>query len=268
VTEKEAGMGQPREVEVALVVCSATPLAVRERLAGLGSLPGFGLVGRPALAIGDTYVDTRDRDLAARGIALRVRTVAGAAFLTCKAEVRRTAAGAERMELEGAWSRATLDRVLAELAARGVELPGPAGSGTRPLETLLGMGLEAVQDRATERLPRDVVPDGGGPGDPVAELAVDAVVYRLPGRQVRLHEVEVEAKGAGDLATVAAVAERLRERFGAALRPWPHGKLATGQAVAALAAAGHLDGLLDPDGTLRPLAYEVLAAQLAAGPAG
>jgi inorganic triphosphatase YgiF len=260
-------VSQPREVEVALLVCSAAPLAVRERLAGLAWLPGFRLVARPALAIRDTYLDTPGADLAGRGIALRVRTVDGAALLTCKAELRRTAAGAERMELEEAWSLGALERILGELGARGVALPGPVGAGTHPLETLLGMGLEPVQDRATERLPRDVVPDDGAT-DPVAELAVDAVVYLLPGRPVRLHEAEVEAKGAGDLATVAAVAERLRERFPAELCPWPHGKLATGRALAALAAAGRLDGLLDPDGTLRPLAYQVLGAQLAADPAG
>ena len=256
---------QSLEVEVALVVCSPRPLAVRERLAGLASLPGFRLRGRPALSIRDTYLDTPDRALGANGTALRVRAVDGAALLTYKAQVRRTTAGTERVELEAPWSPAALEAVLGRLAADGVRLATPEplerAGGADPLRSLLGLGLEVVQTRATERIPRDVVPEGG-PARPVAELAVDAVAYHLPGGVARLHEVEVEAKGTGDLTTVGRVAAGLRERFGDELAPWPHGKLVTGQAVEVLLAAGRLDGLRDPDGTLHPAAYEVVAAHL------
>jgi inorganic triphosphatase YgiF len=120
---------QAREVEAALVVCSPAPLAVRERLAGLGSLPGFRLIGRPAQSIRDTYVDTPDRALGTRSIALRVRAVDGAVLLTYKAQVRRTAVGAERVEIEAPWSPAALDVVLAQLAADGA----PLGADGAPL---------------------------------------------------------------------------------------------------------------------------------------
>jgi CYTH domain len=264
----------PLEVEAALVVCAPAPLVVRERLAALAALPGFRLLPRPELSLGDTYVDTPDRALAAGGVALRVRTVDGAdALLTYKAQVRRTAAGVERVEIEAPWSPAALDAVLAELARDGLRLtrpdPGELAGGEDPLPVLLGLGLEVVQARVNRRIPRDVVREGG-PAGPVAELAVDAVAYHLPAGVARLHEVEVEAKGAGgaDLATVERVMAALRQRFGDELAPWPHGKLVTGHAIQALLDAGRLDGLRDPDGTLRPAAYQRIAAHLAAHPDG
>jgi hypothetical protein len=265
----------PLEVEAALVVCAPAPLEVRERLAALTALPGFRLLPRPELSLGDTYVDTPDRALAARGVALRVRTVDGAALLTYKAHVHRTAAAVERVEIEAPWSPAALDAVLAQLARDGLRLARPDpreladGGSSDPLRVLLGLGLEVVQARVNRRIPRDVVPEGG-PEGPVAELAVDAVAYHLPAGVARLHEVEVEAKGAGrgDPATVERVTAALRQRFGDELAPWPYGKLATGHAIQALLAAGGLDGLRDPDGTLRPAAYQRIAAHLAANPDG
>lgn len=279
----------PLEVEAALVVCSPAPLVVRERLAALTALPGFRLLPRPELSLGDTYVDTPDRALAARGVALRVRTVDGAAaLLTYKAHVRRTSAAVERVEIEAPWSPAALDAVLAELARNGLRLARPDPhepdgeprnlAGRDPLPVLLGLGLEVVQARVNQRIPRDVVPEDG-PEGPVAELAIDAVAYHLPAGVARLHEVEVEAKGAGgaelakgapggDPATVQQVTTALRQRFGDELAPWPHGKLATGHAIQTLLAAGRLDGLRDPDGTLRPAAFQRIAAYLAAHPDG
>ena len=48
------------------------------------------------------------------------------------------------------------------------------------------------------------------------------------------------------------------ERFPDDLRPWPHGKRATGRAVERLLAEGRLEGLLDADGRIRPAAHELL----------
>jgi hypothetical protein len=114
-----------------------------------------------------------------------------------------------------------------------------------------------VQARRTERRRRAVV----DAGRQVAELAVDAVVYDLGGRAVRHHEVEVEAKAEEGAAAAAEVARALEARFAPCLRPWRHGKLRTGKAVAELLAAGRGDLLAD-DGTLLPVAYDAVALRL------
>jgi hypothetical protein len=137
---------------------------------------------------------------------------------------------------------------------------GREGSGAgEPLADLAALGLRPTQRRETSRTPRDVL-DGKDPdAEPVAELTVDDVAFLLPAGTARLLEVEVEAKGPGGLETVQAVLGALAEAYPEDLRPWPFGKLATGRAVERLLADGRLEGLLDPDGRIRPAAHDHLA---------
>jgi hypothetical protein len=62
---------------------------------------------------------------------------------------------------------------------------------------------------------------------------------------------------------VQALLAALAEAFPEELRPWPYGKLATGRAVERLLADGRLEGLLAPDGRVRPTAHDLLAEFLA-----
>jgi hypothetical protein len=97
---------------------------------------------------------------------------------------------------------------------------------------------------------------------PVAELTVDDVAYQLPAGTARLLEIEVEAKGSGGLEVVQTLLGALVDQLPGDLRPWPHGKLATGRAVERLLAAGKLEGLLDEAGRIRPAAHDRLAEVL------
>jgi len=114
---------------------------------------------------------------------------------------------------------------------------------------------------------RAVVTHAGARG-PVAELAVDAVTFHLAGSEVRHYEIEVEVKGVGGDAAVAALTESLVIRFWPSLRPWRHGKLATGKAVATLIEQRGRDDMLTEAGALRPTAYDTVAAALAGDVAG
>jgi hypothetical protein len=256
---------QPREVEGVLLVRADDQEAAGRRVAALEGVDRFELRARPDQRIRDVYLDTGDGALAAAPVAFRVRELDGRPLLTLKADPVRAGLAAERLELEAPWSAEALQAVLEELRRRRVELPVPpegAGAG-EPLADLAALGLRPTQVRETTRTPRDVLERGDPAAGPVAELTVDDVAYRLPAGTARLLEVEVEAKGPGGLETVQALLAALAEAFPGELRPWPHGKLATGRAAERLLAGGGLEGLLDPAGRLRPAAYDRLAELLA-----
>ncbi|HEX2373628.1 MAG TPA: CYTH domain-containing protein [Actinomycetota bacterium] len=272
--------GQPREVEGVLLVRADDQEAAGRRVAGLEAVDRFLLRPRQPQRIRDVYVDTVDGALAAAPVAFRVRELDGRPLLTLKADPVRAGLAAERLELEAPWSAAALGAVLEELRRRGVQLPDPPpegsgepqggapvhreGSGVgEPLADLAALGLRPTQTRETIRTPRDVLERGDPGAGPVAELTVDDVAYQLPAGTARLLEVEVEAKGRGGLDTVQALLGALAEALPEDLRPWPYGKLATGQAVERLLVAGELEGLLDPSGRIRPAAHDRLAESLA-----
>jgi CYTH domain len=255
----------PREVEAVLLVRAEDQEAAAGRVAGLAAVDRFLLRPRPAQRIRDTYLDTGDGGLAAAQVAFRVRELDGRPLLTLKSGAVRTGLVAERLELEGPWSAATLRTVLEELRRRDTPLPQvPEGAGAgEPLADLAGLGLLPTQVRETTRTPRDVLEQGDPDAGPVAELTVDDVADQLPAGAARLIEVEVEAKGEGGLDTVQALLEAVAAALPDDLRPWPYGKLATGIAVERLLAAGQLEGLLDAAGRIRPEAHDRIAEFLA-----
>jgi hypothetical protein len=122
-----------------------------------------------------------------------------------------------------------------------------------------------IQDRETQRQVRNVHPAGEGGGPVLAELAVDAVRYRVRGMAVLHHEVEIEAKADVGASALAPVVDGLMAAFGDALRVWPHSKLAIGFALEALAARDALAGLLGPGGALAPAGYKAIDRYLGAG---
>jgi CYTH domain len=219
-------MDRGHEIEAALIVSADAPQIIGHRLARLRTLAEFSLLPRATRAIEDIYFDTADRSLQARLIALRVRRLDGTTLVTMKADSHRAAAGEDRLEIESPWSSSALDDVVSELRSRGAGVPGSPGElgSADPTAVMASLGLERVQTRATTRTPRDVAVRGAG-SEPVAELAIDAVTYRFGEGRVRLLEVEVEAKGAGDASAVARITARLRDEFPSQLRPWPYGKL-------------------------------------------
>jgi CYTH domain len=251
----------PREIEGVLLVRAEDQEASARRVAGLEAVDRFLLRPRPPQRIRDTYLDTGDGDLARARVAFRVRELDGQPLLTLKSAAVRTGLAAERLELEGPWSAATLGTALEELWRRDVPLPeAPEGAGAgEPLADLAGLGLRPTQVRETTRTPRDVLERGDPDAGPVAELTVDDVAYQLPAGTARLVEVEVEAKGEGGLATVQALLGAVAAALPDDLRPWPYGKLGTGIAVERMLAAGQLEGLLDAGGRIRPAAHDRIA---------
>lgn len=255
-------MGAPGslEAEIALVIAATDPRAVAEEIASLPGLADYRFVPHAPQPIRDRYLDTADRALAARHLALRIRTIGTVQWLTVKGPSAPTPwGGAERLELETPWSAETLSAALDALRRAGLALPFiPLHAVTAPLETMRRLGLHVVQDRETHRRPRGVVREAEPAGPVLAELAVDAVVFRTDHREVRLYDVEIEAKAPDGPAAAQSVTHALASRYAEALRRWPYGKLATGDVIERLLAEGTLHGLLAPDGALTPAAYDAL----------
>lgn len=255
------------EVEATLAVASESPSEVAARIEALGRVGGHPLEWRGREELRDVYLDTPGGELGQRGLALRLRRREAGWTLTLKGEARPApGGGVERSELEVPWSGEGWRRVLDELRGLGVAPPSgvdpdgasdPAADPGDPVNAVRAAGLRVVQDRRTLRRTARVLPAGAGGGEPVAHLALDTVRYRPgSGRTVVHREVEVEATERAPEGLPGRIADRLRDRFGDELRPWEHGKLATGAALEAV------DPPVDPDGDLLPEAYAVLEEEL------
>lgn len=237
ILRRVPGSGQ-REVEAALVVASSQAAGVFARLRELGALGRCGLDPRPTRRFHERYFDTPSHDLWRLRLALRERHVDGARVLALKGEVGPR----ERLEIEGYEDEATRERIEGELRVRGIRTPLDA--------------LGVIQECVTTRERRALT----SAGRTVAELALDEVRYRLDGRDVRFHEVEVELED--DDAELDPLLDDL-QRAAPELREWPYNKLATGAAIATALHRGELS--LSPEGTLSPEALDQLARRLASG---
>lgn len=248
------------EQEVTLIIVSETPEEVSRQIADLRRIAAYRLVPREPIAIHDLHFDTPERILEASRLALRIREIAGGIRLSFKGPSQQLpAGGVARLEIEQPWSMRVLGGVLDELEARGVRLPGrfQAIAASSPREVMRLLGFEEIQDRETERLTRSVV--GGARDAPVlAEVAIDSVLYHLPGAEVRHHEIEIEAKSQDGLSAAPNIAADLLSRFAPALRSWYGSKLAIGRAIERLRHDGALDQLLGRNGNLIPAAYDRL----------
>jgi inorganic triphosphatase YgiF len=253
-----------REVEVALAVCSPEPALVADAIAEATDIGGYALERQPEQAIHDRYFDFDDGRLGDRGLAFRVRNLDGRDILTLKGPGRRTISdGTDRFEVEGEWSLRVLGHALHLLAGFGIDVPedvAPAGP-PEPRPALERLGFVVVQDRHTRRRPRRVTRIGGS-DDPLAELAVDAVEYSFPRRNATLFEIEIETTRLAGNLVLTELASALLTRWPGQLRRWSHSKLATGHALAALAAPGSLALFTDRDGILKPEAWDRLEDRL------
>jgi inorganic triphosphatase YgiF len=250
------------EIEIALVIAADDPQAIAHQIENLTDLAWFRLVPLGTVLIHDIHLDTPARRLDARRWALRLREIDGVVWLTLKGpSTPQPDGGIARREIERVWSEEALEDVLQTLRAGGVGVPAsvPGVAAGSPLDVMRGLGFIVAQDRHTHRVLRDIVET---PDDPaVAELAIDAVAYHLPGCDVHHFEVEIEAKTEEGRPLLGAVAADLAGRFAPALRHRMSSKLALGMAIARLHEEDALASLLGAGTILTPAAYEIVAAR-------
>ena len=252
----------PRELEAALIIRSDAPCRLAEQISTLTSIAGYHLQPEAPQPIHDAYFDTPQRALAAKHVALRLRTIGSLRLLTVKGPSRRTEWGAgERLELEEPWSAQSLEKMLDALR-HALTLPRDPNAQGPPVDVIRALGLDVVQDRETHRQPRRVTRSDDPLGTALAELAVDAVTYHFGVNVVRMYEIEIEAKSAGGASVVRAIMDRLVAQFAPALRPWSYGKLITGDIIGRLLREGTLDSLLGADDALLAAAIDLIEGAL------
>jgi inorganic triphosphatase YgiF len=252
------------EIETVLLIVSPDAAAAAAAIAALPGIGTFTFRPEPTQRLRDVYVDTAEGALFAGRLAMRLRWIDGEAWVGIKGPSTVSAEGVVmRREVEAPWSSDGLGVVLGEIRAAGVPVAeAPEWTAVSALDVLGGLGLRPVQVRDTKRQRRAVLRSGEAGPEPLAELAIDAVVYRFDRRDVRLYQVEIEM-ASPDASVAPAVAAALRARCGSDLRPWPFDKLRSGMAIEALLADGSLDPLLSADGALLPEAAPLLLGRLA-----
>lgn len=253
-------LGFGREIESILLILSDHPEELVKKIADKTSVGDFSLVNPLTKVLSDTYFDTPDHLLSRRKLNLRIRTDNQERWITMKTHPRRTLwGGMVRSEMEVPWSPDALEKVISELKIPPAQSPAPKGeeAASDPIGFLKGKGLVPIQHRETQRQVRGVT-SGSNPASLLAELDLDSVLYDFDGQKIRMFEIEVESKSEKGPSVVKSVTRSLKGEYGALLRSWRHGKLATGNGIIRMLNAGELSPLIDSENRLRPAAFEKL----------
>ena len=172
------------EVEITLVVATPNPKALADEIAGFQSVCSYRLANRQTLHLRDIYLDTPEKVLQEHRMAMRLRTGDSETKITVKGPAEYTPSGAvSRFEFEKPWSKTAFDRLTQVLrehshATSGISFPQLEESthdfeGYEPLDLMLQIGWNIIQDRKTHRRLRDVSLDQDAECCLLAEFAVD-----------------------------------------------------------------------------------------------
>jgi predicted adenylyl cyclase CyaB len=221
------------ECEIALVIRSSRAAKIADELAGLVEIGGYSVTKDKTQRIRDIYFDTSARDLQARKSSLRIRRVNGETRITFKgASTTVTWGGRTRTEIELAWSRQAVVRILKKLRKQKIPLEplGDKFQATAPLKTMRQLGFQVIQDRSTLRRVRNLTTRDHA--TTFAELAIDAVTFYFGDQAVRVREIEIESKADGSQRRLHNVVKNLRATYERVLYPAPS-KLSLGRAIQA-----------------------------------
>jgi inorganic triphosphatase YgiF len=254
------------EVEVALILYSETPQEIANQIASLSSLGDYWLAPIETQDIHDRYLDTNNRSLRDRKIALRIREINRNILLALKGPSRvvSNSRHMERYEIECEWSKDSLIKILLELSNREIRLEEPSLDNlNNPINIMKSINLEVIQDRETHRVVRNVHLPGNVCSE-VAELAIDRGVYHFRDCDIRYYEIEIEAKDDCGSAAMKSLVDELQIMFGSEILIWRHSKLAMGMAIENLLKEGLITKHINRNGYLKPEAYDIIRSYLEA----
>src|SRR5215831_17724526 len=172
MSEEPRGTESKAELELILLIVSDQPEATVSKLANIQSIGPFKLQTTPTLSLHDIYLDTTNHALDRKRINLRIRGIGDSYWITMKVRPRLISMKRhERQELEIPWSADSLKRIIGELGRKGVKLnlPDKIAEASSHVQVMRNMGLNVLQDRETERVPRNVI-DNAGTGEVLAEM--------------------------------------------------------------------------------------------------
>jgi len=214
-------------VEVEIKITALDP-AVLDELSSYRELAGYALRPADSRTIRDRYFDTPTGDLAGRHVRLRLRLQDGDEKFTLKWPASVDGALFRRRELELPASRENWSAVRAELAHEGVQLPAASSRAGTATDWLKEAGLQATQDRSTERRVLMAERDGQA----LVELALDSTIYHLDVYDVIFREIEAEALS-DDERPALALGAAIEQEFPGRVRPSKLGKYSRGLELAA-----------------------------------
>lgn len=244
----------PTEIEACLLVVADDRRAWFEEQRSRLEIAGLPVIGFESRLLGDTYFDLAGGELAKRDCALRVRATDGASqawreLMTFKGPASSAdGLSVERLELELESSIESLEQILAHLRSIGIEISAlPSDSMGTPTEILHRLGFRTIQRRQTTRVATGL----GSRRAPVAELALDHVIFEVGELRIHHHEVEIEALQDTTAHEVDRIASALLQESEGALEPWPWSKTAVGRALEILSERGELARILGAVGMTR-----------------
>lgn len=251
------------EHELTLVITSEAPEVIADRIGQLSDVAGFKLCCARDRVIRDFYFDTPERELKARGWALRIREIDGSLFIALKGPQEADDSGiVARLEIENAWSPAAFDEILRELSRHGfsTSVARKSAASPSPLQEMEAEGFQLIQTRETSRRTIDIVklPQNVR----AVEMAVDVVAYRFEAGRIRHYEVELESKSEIGPGAIRDVMRHLQAAFGDELKVWPFSKLATGAALERLLRDRSI--VVNENASLHPSDYDKIEALLSA----
>jgi inorganic triphosphatase YgiF len=256
LTDRPVNAPRSFESEVTLVI-KERGIDISRDIAGMKSILEYRLKEGALHQIHDTYFDTKNESLRKKRIALRLREIDDVILLTLKSDPRRVSGATRRREVELPWSLQSLVRVANYLELNRPTFAKSEFSQLKPSNIFETLGLHKLQERLTTRVTRDIIPQDKPRSQPIAELALDEVVFLLPRSKVRLFEIEIEAKATRSLSRVRQVGDALIARYQPALRKWFHGKFLTGLAIQRLLEKGTLQNHM-VKGDLSPDAFKLI----------
>ncbi len=251
------------EIETKLIVLADDPESTMDEIACCQTLGGYRISPSGVRFFTDTYFDSQERSLTLRGIAVRTRESDGSVVFCIKEDERIMEDGsAHRKELEMPWSEECLEHASRIMNADPAGTEDLSSGVDTPAASLAGIGLFPIQMRHTRRGTFDIsIP---GVRKPLAELAMDAVCYRIADVGIFHYEVEVESKKPGFESETVRFTDILKASFPGRLMRWDHNKLITGMSMEQLLREGRISTIPGKVPCLGRSAYDVIDAFLRA----
>lgn len=244
----------PIEHEVTFVIYTVEPERVADSLAKIEKLGGFGLSAPRSKILRDLYFDAPDGSLASKKWALRVRFVGDGNPLAALKGPSSIIDGEsqKRVEIEDEWSEDFFSALSEKL--RHLMTLKAAKWKSDPVATLTDLGMDIIQDRSVHRITKLFLDKAD---QTIAEMALDAVTYRIDRRIFVHHEVEVEF-GIASSEQVRAIITDIKDKYGDELRLWHLSKLGTGIILGNFSKNNLLPFSVKAGAPLTPETYDII----------
>ncbi|MFH0960868.1 MAG: methylated-DNA--[protein]-cysteine S-methyltransferase [Pseudomonadota bacterium] len=258
--EKKFEPSVPKEIEAKLIIFANYPGVIKE-ISTLDSISDLKLGPICEDVFEDTYFDLPGGVLSGVKWAVRSRRYHDKEIMAFKGPALGTEEGAlERPEHEIDWDFDSPQKISSFLENLKISVNfSPAGDFLNPEKFLQTGGFYVIQRRQTTRITRKVFAKGNP--NPVAEMAIDSVLFTVGPRRLHHYEIEIESLSQFDHSPIKEALSFLIERFSSSVTPWKYDKLTTVGVIIEMIKSGTLQGISSYE-YLEKSAYDQVLARL------